>query len=128
MVKKNKETWNSPDNLIYYITDVYLPQPTYVEFICMHLIFICDHLWQSLLFMRIFLNFSYLWESLFLYDNLCESIVVTLYENKHVYESHHLEQIFYHQNTIMLFCWFHMFPFYVLYFEFFSFCASLFSC
>ena len=44
--------------------------------------------------MRIFLNPSYLWESHFSYDNLWESIFESIYENKQVYESHHLKQIF----------------------------------
>ena len=36
-----------------------------------------------------------------------------LYENKLKYEFHHLTQIFYHQNMIMIFCQFHRFLFYV---------------
>ena len=43
-----------------------------------------------------------------------------------VYKHHHLKQIFYHQNMIMIFCWFHMFQFHVFSFKFFSFCAWLF--
>ena len=115
--KKNKQTGNCLDNLIYYTTDVYPHQATYR-----------DHLWESHLFIRIFLNPSYLWESLLIYDHLCESIFSSLYENKQAYESHHLKQLFYHQNTIMIFCWFHMFQVYDFCFEFFSFCVWLFSC
>ena len=43
-----------------------------------------------------------------------------------LYKHHHLKQIFYHQNIIMIFCWFHMFQFHVFSFKFFSFCAWLF--
>ena len=78
---------------IHYTTDVYLYQPAYETYIYTHLflfvilcenffflwesfwiflvwasLFICDHLWESLLFMRIFLSLSYLWKSFF-YEN-----------------------------------------------------------
>ena len=87
---------------------------------------------QVFLFVTICENLLFLWESfwifficvnLLFYDRLCESIFVTPYENKQAYESDHLKQIFYHQNTIMIFCWLPKFPFYVFYFEFFSFCV-----
>ena len=88
-------------------------------------LFIYDNLWESFLFVRIFLNPSYLWESLLIYDHLCESIFLSLWENKQEYEYHYLKQIFYHQNTLMIFCWFCMFQFYVFWFEFFLFCVWL---
>ena len=78
---------------IHYTTDVYLYQPAYETYIYTHLflfvilcenffflwesfwiflvwasLFICDHLWESLLFMRIILSLSYLWKSFF-YEN-----------------------------------------------------------
>ena len=108
----------------------YTPSTTLSRIYLYALIFICDHLWESLLFTRIFLNLSYLWESLFcenlfesllFYDHLWESIILSLFENKLVYESHHLKQIFYHQSIdilsisyvpILCFC-----------LEFFSFCV-----
>ena len=44
-----------------------------------------------------------------------------------MHESHHLKQIFYHQNIIMIFCWFCMFPFYVfLHWILFSLCPIIF--
>ena len=75
----------------YYTTDMHPYQPTYCASIYMHLF----------LFVTIFENF---FESLLRYDHLCESIFLSLYENKQAYESHHLKQIFYHQNMIMIFC------------------------
>ena len=78
---------------IHYTTDVYLYQPVYETYIYTHLflfviiyenffflwesfwiflvwasLLICDHLWESLLFMRIILSLSYLWKSFF-YEN-----------------------------------------------------------
>ena len=78
---------------IHYTTDVYLYQPAYETYIYTHLFlfvilcenffslwesfwiflvwaspFICDHLWESILFMRIILSLSYLWKSFF-YEN-----------------------------------------------------------
>ena len=69
---------------IYYTTDVYPYQPAYWEFFCIHL---------------------------FLFAIICENLFficgfLSLYENKQAYKYHHLEQIFYHQNTIMIFCWY----------------------
>ena len=57
-----------------------------------------------------------MWEPfwiLFVSDHLWESIFLSLYENKQAYQYHYLKQIFYHQNMIMIFCRFPMFPFYV---------------
>ena len=73
-------------------------------------------------FVRIFLNSSYLWESLLIHAHLLESFLIhrcskriceillehlfsfySLYENKQVYGYHNLKQIFYHQNMIMIF-------------------------
>ena len=45
-----------------------------------------------------------LFESLLIYGHLEESIFLSLYENKLAYEHYHLKQIFYHQNTIVIFC------------------------
>ena len=75
-------------------------KPTYQASISMHLflfVTICENLFESLL----------------IYDHLWESIFLSLYENKQVDEYHCLKQIFYHQNMIMIFCWFRMFSFYV---------------
>ena len=63
VLKKDKQAWNCTDNLKYYITDVCPYQPAYGEFICKHLsltVRIFGHLWESVLFLRIFLN---PWES-----------------------------------------------------------------
>ena len=75
------------------------------------LVFICDHLWESFLFIRIFL--------------VCDFL--SLYENKLVYESHHLKQIFYHQNRIMISCWFRIFQVYVFYLNSSHFVSEYFS-
>ena len=122
---KKKKAWNWPDSLIYHTADVYLLSTCLSKIYLCARFFICDHLRESLLFMRIFLNPSYLWESLLIYDHLCESIFLSLWENKQEYEYHYLKQIFYHQNTLMIFCWFCMFQFYVFWFEFFLFCVWL---
>ena len=71
------------------------------------------------LFMIIFEN---------LYDHQQDSIFSSLYENKQAYQPHHLKQIFYHQNMIMIFCWFRMFQIYVFNFELFSFCVWVLFC
>ena len=47
------------------------------------------------------LNLFYLWESLLLFYFIY--FFLSLYENNPAYEYHHLKQIFYHQNTIMIF-------------------------
>ena len=66
-------------------------------------------------------------ENLFLFMMICENFLAhffafySLYENKQAYKYHHLKQIFYHINMIMIFCWLRMSQFYVSYFEFFSF-------
>ena len=65
--KKNKQAWNCLDNLIilYYLR---VPLSTHLPRIHLYaLIFICDHLWESLLFMKIFLN-------LFLFMIICENL------------------------------------------------------
>ena len=65
-------------------------QPTYCASIYMHLF----------LFVTIFENF---FESLLRYDHLCESIFLSLYENKQAYESHHLNLLSSkHDNDILL--------------------------
>ena len=81
-----------PITSFYYTTDVYPYQPAYREFICTHL---------------------------FLFVIICDFL--SLYENKQAYEYHHLKQIFYHQNMILIFSRFRMFPFYVFCLKFFSF-------
>ena len=136
---------------IHYTTDVYPPQPAYWGLYLHAFIFICDHLWESLFFLKIFLNPFYLWELfwiLFIFKNLFflwksfESFLsvrtasflirtsfiffLSLYENKPTYEFHHLKQIFCHENMIKTFFKFHMSLFYVSYFEFFWLCVSLF--
>ena len=62
--------------------------------------FICQNLFSSLrisssLWSSVRISF-YLWSSVRIY-------FLSLHENKQVYEYHHLKQIFYHQNTIMIF-------------------------
>ena len=86
----------------HYTTDVYPYQPAYRASILYAFVFICNHLWDSF------------W-IFFIYDHLWESIFSSLYENKRAYEYHYLKQIFYHQNMIMIFCWFHMFLFSVFF-------------
>ena len=73
------------------------------------------------LFVRTYL---YLWSSVRIssfYENLSYLYFLSHYENKLVYDSHHLNQVFYHQNLIMIFCWFRMFQVYVCCLKFFSF-------
>ena len=77
--------------------------------------FICQNLFSSLrisssLWSSVRISF-YLWSSVRIY-------FLSLHENKQVYEYHHLKQIFYHQNTIMIFCWY--FVIYVPNFMFFT--------
>ena len=63
-------------------------------------------LWSSVRIFSFHENFFLLWESFvisIIFVNLC------LYENKQVYEYHHLKKTFYHQNTTMIYCWFRMF-------------------
>ena len=98
----------------HYTTDVYPYQPTYRASIYMHL-FLFVNIYESFLIFRIC-------------DHLWEYIFLNLYKNKLVYEYHHLKQIFYHQNMIIIICWFGMFPFYDLCLEFFSFYVWVFSC
>ena len=81
--QKNKQARNCPDNLIilYYWC---VPLLTHLLRIYLYmLIFICDYLWESFLFMKIFLICGFL----------------SLYENKHAYEYQYLKQIFCHQKT-----------------------------
>ena len=63
--------------------------------------------YQGSIYMHLFLFVTICekhFESLLIYDNLCESIFLGLYENKQAYEDHHSKQIFYHQKQIMIFC------------------------
>ena len=53
---------------------------------------------------RISSFYKNLFKYLLIYDHLCESIFLSLYENKQAYEYRCLKQIFYHQNTVMIFC------------------------
>ena len=99
---------------LYYTTGVYPCQPTYQEYIFMHLF----------LFLIICENFFFLWEFFWISSYLWSSVRIyflSLYENKQEYEYHHLKQISCHnndKNRIMIFCWFLMFPFYVFCLEF----------
>ena len=95
--EKHKQAWNSLHSLhLQYYWGV--PLSTYLSIIYLYApTFICDHLWESLLFMSIFLN-------IFLFMIICQNLVfLSLYENKEAYESYYLKQIFHHQNTIMIF-------------------------
>ena len=97
---------------------------------CHFFLFVCTYfyLWESLLIYdelwESFLNHSHLLAPILISENLfssvCtyfylwESVFLSLYENKPAYEyCHHLKEIFYHQNTIVIFCWFHKYQFYV---------------
>ena len=158
-----KKSWNCPNNLIYYTTDVCYPQPFYQQlfftkfstnffttFIYLHLcapilsvrtssyswssVKISSHSWSpvriSSFLWESFSNPSYLWKSLLIYDHPWKFFSTffafyNLCKNKQVYEYYHPKQIFYHQITIMIFCWFCMFQFYVFYFKFFLFCVWL---
>ena len=65
--KKNKQAWNCLVNLIilYYW---HVPLSTYLSNLYLHaFVFICNHLWESFLFMRIFLN-------LFLFMIICVNL------------------------------------------------------
>ena len=119
---KKKETQNCPDSLIYNTTDVYPYQPAYwISNFWTHLLLIAwivDHLWEPFLFVRIFLN---PWEFLLFMRIFLICDFLSFYENKLVYKSQHLKHIFYHQNMIMIFCWFGMLQVYVFCLEFFSF-------
>ena len=89
-------------------------------FVCTYF-YLCESLIISenlFLFMIISENLFYSWSSVKIY-------FLSLYENKLVYESNYLKQIFYHQNTIMIFCWFRIFQFYLFCPEFISFCVWL---
>ena len=111
--------------LFYYTTDVYPYQPTYRGFVCTHLflfVIICENLFflrESFLYVRIF---SYLWSSVGIYY----FIIYLL--NKLVYEFPHRKQFFYHQNTIVIFCWFRVFQVYVFCFQLSSFCVWVLFC
>ena len=60
--KEKKSTWNCPDNLLYYWC---ISLSTSVWRISLYaFIFICDCLWESLLFVRIFWNLYRLCESM----------------------------------------------------------------
>ena len=100
---------------------IHLSSLYFHAFVC-----ICNHLWESFLFhenyFSIVRTLFYLWELSFICENLCP------YENKKVYEYHHLKQILYHRNMTMIFCWFPMFQVCVFYFEIISFHAWLFFC
>ena len=86
------------------------------------------YMWSFARVSSFYENLFYLWESLLIVRISVICVNLCLYENKHAYESHHLKQIFYHQNMIMIFCWFRMFQSHVFCFGFFSFCVWLFSC
>ena len=66
--EKNKQTWYCLDNLnLLYYWGVPLSSHLSKIQLCA-LNFICDHLWKSLLFMKVFLN-------LFLFMIICENVV-----------------------------------------------------
>ena len=117
-LKKNKEiNWLEIVLIASYtllMTSTPINPP--IENLFVHIYF---HLWSSV--RMSFENLSHLW-----FDFIWSFL--SLYENRQAYEYHCLKQIFYHQNTIMIFCWFDMFPFYVFCLEFFSFYVWLFSC
>ena len=100
--------WNCLDGLIYYTTSIYPPQTTYCEFIVgtyfyswsfVTISYLYENHFKSFLFVRIFFN-------LFLYYHLLEFFFLSLYENKQPYEYRRLKQIFYRQNSIMIFNYF----------------------
>ena len=63
-----------------------------------------ENLFESFLSVRVSFSCENLFESLLLYNDLWESIFfLSFCENKQVYESHHLKQIFWHQKQIMIF-------------------------
>ena len=71
--------------LFYNTTDVYPINPPIEPLFYTHLFLlatICENVFESLL----------------IYDQLCESVFLSIYENKQAYEYHYLKQIFYHQN------------------------------
>ena len=102
---------NPPIENLFVRTDFYLWSSVRIS----------SFLWESFLIFFICENLFLLWES-FRITVICVNLC--LYENKQVCESHHLKQIFYHQNTIIIFCWFRMFQVCVFYFGFFSFYVS----
>ena len=69
--KVQKKNWFEIVLITYVLYYWHVPLSTHLSRVCLYaLIFICGHLWESLLFMRILLNPSYLWESLLIYDRL----------------------------------------------------------
>ena len=105
------------ENLFFY-------QNLFKSFLLVRFSSLCENFFESF-FMGIFfesLVSENLFDYLFIYDHPCESIFLSLYENKQAYEFH-LKQISCHQNMIMIFCLFRMFLFYAFCFEFFSFYA-----
>ena len=64
--------------------------------------------------------FSYarIYYQLYILILICQNLLkiflasYSLCENKQVYKHHHLKQIFYNQNMIIMFCWICMFQFY----------------
>ena len=86
--------------LLYYWR---VPLSTHLSRIYLYrLIFICDHLWESILFTRISS-----------YDHLCESTFLSVYENKLVYEYHHFKKNLLSSKRDNNICWVCMFQFYV---------------
>ena len=94
-------------------------------------IIVCTHLFSSVR-ISFYENLLYLPEFLF-YENFFEFLFIC--ENQFFFlrslwkwasvSMHYLKHIFYHRNTIMIFCRFRMFQVYVFCVEFFSFCVSL---
>ena len=98
-------------------------QPAFRKFICAH-VFLFVIIWENLFFLWESFWILLICENLFLFMIICVNLLfLSVYEHKSAYECHHSKQIFYHQNMVMIFCWFCMFPFYVFCFEFCSFCV-----
>ena len=83
-----------------------------------NVVFLQESFWNLLICENLFL-YMIICENLFLFMITCENLLeylfafYSLFENKQVYECHHLKQIFYHQNLIVIFRWLRMFQFYV---------------
>ena len=147
-----EKIWNWFDSFIHSTTSVYplnSPMKDYfspnsfylyaIIFNCVNLLpptrissfvrtfFIYAHFWESLLYCNnLFLSLrtcSYLWSSVRIFWS--NFLFYSLYENKQVYEYHHLKKIFDHQNMVMIFCWLRIFQIHVFCFEFFLFCFWL---
>ena len=80
--KKGKQAWNCLDNLILLYYWRVSPSTSLLRIYLRTLIFICDHLWESLLFMKIF----FIRENLFffirtLFESFLSVRISSFYEN-----------------------------------------------